>query len=174
MGAFSARWFARFLKPESVRTLVTLAGSNHGTDKLCGRSARGDQQMCPAFSSADDASKVQVELNGTEAQPVDETPFGVGADSAGRPRLAPDATRRITYFTVRLQPDIWIEPADSAILDGAGGVSVPSLAEFPVSETTDGNFLFRDRASHDGLPSHPALIRLVERLLQPRPSETKN
>lgn len=166
MGAFSARWFTRFLMPEKVRTLVTLAGANHGTDKLCGRSGRGDRQMCPAFSGSGGDSEVQRQLNGTLAEPLDETPFGIGKDSSGRPRIPPDDLHSIAYFTVRLEPDTWIEPSDSAILDGAGGRTVNSTDAFPVTETSGGNYLFLDSTSHDGLPSHPDLIRFVVKLLK--------
>lgn len=166
MGAFSSRWFARFVGPERVRTIVTLAGANHGTNKLCGRSGTGDRQMCPAFSDQTGGDDVQHRLNGTSSMPLDETPFGVGADPQPAGRIPPDDRRSISYFTVRLEPDAWIEPADSAMLDGAGGATAQATDGFPLEETSNGNFLFRGQTSHDDLPYHPALIRFVLQILQ--------
>ena len=165
MGAFSARWYARFVAPERVRTLISLAGANHGTDSLCGRPGRGDRQMCPAFADDPADSEVQVMLNGSTATPTDETAFGVGDDSEIAVRIPPDEERRIAFFSIRLDPDRWITPAGSAVLDGAGGKPLAGLDRFPVRETSPGNFLFEDDVSHDGLPFHPQLIRLVLHLL---------
>lgn len=165
MGAFSSRWFARFVEPAAVRTLVSLAGANHGTDELCGRSGRGDRQMCPAFAANARESEVQVALNGTSAAPADETPFGVGRDAPGRESIPPDDHRRIAYFSIRLEPDRWITPATSAILDGAGGPTPPATDGIPVTETSPGNYRFNGQTTHDGLPTHPLLIRFVLRIL---------
>lgn len=166
MGAFSARWFARFVMAEKVRTIVTLAGANHGTDMLCGLSGVGNRQMCPAYSESGGNDNIQRKLNGTGALPVDETPFGLGADRGDRARIPPDGRRRIVYFTVRLDPDEWIVPADSAVLDGAGGKAIEGIDELPVIETSSGNFLFQGPTSHDGLPSDPELIQFVFHLLR--------
>jgi pimeloyl-ACP methyl ester carboxylesterase len=165
MGAVSARWFVRFGEPQRVRRFVALAGSNHGTDKLCGRSGRGDQQMCPAYAADTGKDAIQLQLNGSAAAPLDETPYGLGADPAGVTRIPPDATRRVAYFTVRLDPDVWIEPADSATLAGAGGIPVDA-GRYPLIETSAGNYLFTANASHDGLPADPGLIRFVLELLR--------
>jgi len=168
MGAASSRWYASRLRPERVRMWITLAGANHGTNSLCGLSDQGAGEMCPAFSQTARESAFQVALNGTPSAPLDETPYGVGADRPGVRSIPPDGSRRILYFTIRIEPDRWIKPERSALLNGAGGkpVQVPSgvLAE----ETSPGNFLFRQRATHDDLPGHPDLIRLVIAMLSLR------
>ncbi len=166
MGAFSARWYIRFVGGERVRLMVALAGANHGTDRLCGRSGKGDRQMCPAFADADDPDNVQLRLNGTRAAPEDETPWGVGEDSPDRNSILPDGERQIGYVTVRVEADEWIEPAESALLDGAGGFDTGDIGGFPLRETSPGNYLFLGSASHDGLPYHPELVRFVQQLLR--------
>jgi len=166
MGAFSARWYIRFIGGEHVRLMVALAGANHGTDRLCGRSGKGDRQMCPAFADAADPDNVQQRLNGTRAAPEDETPWGLGEDSADRERIPPDEERRIGYVTVRVEADEWIEPAESALLDGAGGIDTGNTGSLPLRETSPGNYLFLGSASHDGLPYHPDLVRFVLELLR--------
>jgi len=166
MGAFSARWYIRFIGGERVRLMVALAGANHGTDRLCGRSGKGDRQMCPAFADTASPDNVQRRLNGTRAAPDDETPWGLGEDSADRDRTPPDGERRIGYVTVRVEADEWIEPAESALLDGAGGVDTGDVGGLPLRETSPGNYLFLGSASHDGLPYHPELIRFVQSLLR--------
>ncbi len=166
MGAFSARWYVRFIGPENVRTLITLAGANHGTDKLCDRAGIGDKQMCPAFSASSDSSVVQIELNGSLQSPGDETPFGMAPDANDRHRIEPNETSSIRYFTIRLDPDFWIKPADSAILHGAGGSMSIDIDHLPIKETSPGNFLFTGHSSHDGLTSHPAIIDFVSRVIQ--------
>jgi pimeloyl-ACP methyl ester carboxylesterase len=171
MGAFSGRWFVAFLAPDKVRTFVAIAGANHGTNALCGRSGSGDQQMCPAFASSTAASTAQFTLNGSPSQRIDETPFGEGTDTAAIESQAPDAQRSIAYFTIRIEPDPWIVPASSAILDGAGGPVRLKRALF--SQATDGNFLFRDKSGHDELPSEPAVIRLVLDMLASTDPTTK-
>ena len=52
-------------------------------------------------------------------------------------------------------------PADSATLDGAGGVRLPGLSELPLSETSAGNFVLMRRTSHDDLPSQRDVVRFV-------------
>lgn len=167
MGAVSGRWYATKLRPERVRTFVALAGSNHGTDALCPYADPGGREMCPAFSGDREANRVQVELNGTAAEPIDETPYGVGKDRPGVRSVAPDVHRRIAYFTVRIEPDPWIKPEHSALLDGAGGVMLDLPGDLPVRETAPGNFLFLGRHSalrrvdHSSLLEHPDLHRLM-------------
>ncbi len=160
MGAFSSRWYAARISPERVHTWIGLAPASHGTDALCGHDGAGNRQMCPAFAS----SGVQADLNGSKGARRDETPFGLGADSHAA-RIAPDATRAIRYFTVRLDPDQWIEPADSAALDGAGDGATQAWPP-GVRETSPGNLLWHAGGGHDALPSMPDVIELVLSLLQ--------
>ena len=164
MGAVSSRWYAR-QHAEQVRRVITLAGSNHGTDALCAFPSPGNDEMCPAFAIEPAESLVQLALNGTADAPVDETPFGTGTDRAELPSVLPDAIRRITYLTIRIEPDEWIRPERSAMLDGAGGIDVSLPSDVRVAETTPGNFLFQHRTGHDQLPQHPALMELVFALL---------
>lgn len=165
MGAISARWYASFVNPDDVRTIVTIAGANHGTDMLCGRPGPGDKQLCPAFSDSTDPEDVQKKLNGTAEAPVDETPYGLGNDSPDITPIRPIDDRRIVYISIRLDPDRWIVPADSAILDGAGGKPV-NTANFPsLLESSPGNYIFVKQISHDDLPSNAELIRFVKQLL---------
>src|SRR2546426_4816137 len=121
--------------------------------------------MCPAFATNTQTHPLQVALNGTEAARVDETPYGLGLDRPGVARVPPDSTRSILYLTVRLEPDSWIQPESSAVLDGAGGVPVTVPAGGPPEETSPGNFPFPARGGHDPLLNHPDLIRLVAGLL---------
>ena len=165
MGAVSARWYTNRMSPESVRTLITIAGANHGTDRLCGRPGSGDAQLCPAFSESDRADNLQAILNGTRAERIDETPYGVGIDANTESRVAPTIDRRIRFFTIRIDPDEWIVPASSAILDGAEAIRI-NAERFPLlRETSTGNFLFLGNTGHDDLPLDPHLIRFVLFLL---------
>ncbi len=159
MGAFSSRWFLRYMQPEAVRSLVTLAGSNHGTDKLCGRRGKGNEQMCPANDPAPESA--QGRLNGIPGRRFDETPWGLAEDPIDIESLPADSTRRVAYATIRLEPDVWIDPASSAELAGAGGVEVADPARFQLRETSPGNYLFTGAASHDGLPTHPAVAAFL-------------
>jgi len=170
MGAVSSRWFATQIEPELVRSLVTVAGSNHGTDALCGLEGIGNRQMCPSFSEKSGPDAVQYVLNGTPAAPVDETPFGRGPDRDPAVRLAADGARNIVYLTIRLDPDEWIVPASSAVLDGAGGYILKGSSSYPIMETSPGNLLFLDPAAHDEMPSHPEIIRLLIDLLAQIPA----
>ena len=165
MGAFSSRWYAAYIQPERIRRLVTLAGANHGTNALCGRPGRGDRQMCPAFSNRAGAEDVQQQLNGTDAQPMDETPFGIGADSNTLLRIEPDSKRGITYYSIRLQHDRWIKPSASSMLDGSGAENEFSVPSLPVRRTSNGNYVFLAETSHDDLPSNLELIEFVYQLL---------
>jgi pimeloyl-ACP methyl ester carboxylesterase len=134
MGAVSSRLYAKW-HPERVRVLVSLAGANHGTNRLCTFEDGAAREMCPAYSLD---GGVQAELNGTAQVPGDETPFGIA--------------------------DKWILPAQSAELDGAGGVplSPPAL----LRERLPGNFSLPEvEADHDSLLGHPDVIRLVARML---------
>jgi pimeloyl-ACP methyl ester carboxylesterase len=160
MGAVSSRLYAKW-HPERVRVLVSLAGANHGTNRLCTFEDGAAREMCPAYSLD---GGVQAELNGTAQVPGDETPFGIGEDGPARPHVPADASRRILYFAVSVEADKWILPAQSAELDGAGGVplSPPAL----LRERLPGNFSLPEvEADHDSLLGHPDVIRLVARML---------
>jgi pimeloyl-ACP methyl ester carboxylesterase len=165
MGAVSARWYAARIAPEKVRTLVGIAPSNHGTNALCGLSGAGNAEMCPAFARGG----VQLDLNGSASSPRDETPFGTGADSRTAVRVAPEPLRTIDYFTLRLEPDEWIKPESSAVLDGAGGRTWPTLPR-DARETTPGNVLWGSPAGHDSFPGDPELIATVVALLTEGPA----
>ena len=166
MGAVSGRWYASRIEPENVMALIAIAGANHGTDALCGLIGEGNAEMCPAYSDDSRKNKVQVELNGTPERPVDETPFGIGVDGADREIVPADASRQILYLTIRIEPDEWISPADSATLDGAGGWMAPDFSELPISETSEGNFILHTGTSHDSMPDDPAIIEFVFNVLE--------
>ncbi len=165
MGAMSSRWYAVRVSPERVRVWISVGGANHGTNVLCRYDDDGAADMCPAFARDQGQNPLQVSLNGSRDNPVDETPWGLGRDSEGRPRVVPDEARHIAWFTIRIDPDLWIEPAESAILDGAGtGLSVPGKRNF--RETSPGNLLLLTRAIHDDLPSDEDVIDVVAMLLR--------
>jgi pimeloyl-ACP methyl ester carboxylesterase len=170
MGAVSGRWYTSRIAPERVRTFVSIAGSNHGTDALCGHRGEGNHEMCPAFAGRVEESRMQVELNGTSNLPVDETFYGIGPDAPGVDRVPPDAHRRIAYFTIRIEPDRWIKPESSALLAGAGGAEVQPQAEARFRETQPGNYLLEGAAGHDDLPKVPEVMALVAALLASRDS----
>jgi Lipase (class 2) len=170
MGVLSSRWYISQLRPERVNVWVGLAGANHGTNTLCGSDGAGDREMCPAFAQSKQESTLQVTLNGTHKAPKDETPYGIGRDRTGVLRIGPDTQKRILYWTLRIQPDDWIKPEKSAILDGAGGISLASLAQEPITETSPGNFLLNLSVEHDPLIDHPDVIRIVDKLLTVSPS----
>lgn len=164
MGAVSSRWYVTKIAPQTVRIFISLAGSNHGTNALCGRAGKGDQQMCPAFARDTAASSFQIQLNGSLQEPIDETPYGLGADPASVQSVKPDANRNIIYYSVRLEPDRWITPSNSAVLEGAGGLLL-NFDQFPVRQTSAGNLVFTANTSHDELPAHNKLIELVYYIL---------
>jgi len=164
----SSRWYAAKLRPERVRTWIGLAGANHGTQALCPFQDEASREMCPAFASNARTHALQVALNGTERERVDETPYGLGPDRPAVPRIPPDGTRSILYLTVRVEPDDWIQPERSALLDGAGGVPIRVPAGVPVRQTSPGNFLFQEPVGHDPLLLHPDLLRLVAAMLAAR------
>jgi triacylglycerol lipase len=173
MGAVSSRWYIAKLHPERVRTWISLAGANHGTNALCGHSGAGNQQICPAFATSAADSPLQVALNGTPSAPIDETPYGLGVDSPQVKTIPPDADRAILYLSVRIEPDGWIKPENSAVIDGAGGLPIPIPAGVPVQETSPGNYLFQGRVGHDPLPQDPDLIRLVASMLNVRDGQER-
>lgn len=165
MGALSSRWYATRLRPDLVRTWISLAGANHGTGAACGLGDEAAREMCPAFATSATTHALQVALNGAEGAWADETPYGLGIDRPGVPRVPPDRARSILYLTVRIEPDRWIQPERSAVLDGAGGAPIAVPEGVPVQETSPGNFLFQARVGHDPLLKHRDLLRLVAAML---------
>ncbi len=163
MGAVSSRWYAARVAPQRVSMLVSIAGSNHGSNALCGLSGSGNRQMCPAYSDSSDPGDIQVALNGTREQPKDETPFGIGRDTDLASSIPPTKDKRILYLTVRIEPDEWIEPSHSALLDGAGGeVAVPNAIDLSAfDETTRGNYLLEKPVVHDDLPRDENVVRFI-------------
>jgi pimeloyl-ACP methyl ester carboxylesterase len=166
MGAASGRWYAARIAPERVRVWISLAGANHGTDALAQFDGAGDREMVPSFASSVDDNRLQVLLNGTREAPLDETPFGLGVDSKPVERVPPDEVRSIAYYTVSIDPDRWIQPSESALLDGAGGGRIEIPDGVPAEEISPGNFLFRGDTDHDGLIGHRDAIRLVAAILE--------
>lgn len=168
MGAASSRWYAAKVAPEHVRTLVTLAGSNHGSDALAGLPGDGNREMVPAFAHSEQESSFQAALNGVPEGPVDETPFGIGSDPGSVHRVAPDEKRSIAYVSIFIEPDRYIKPEPSAQLAGAGGMVIKMPENLPFTEVSVGNFRFERRTDHDSLPRQPDVIRLVTEILAVR------
>jgi triacylglycerol lipase len=159
MGAASARWYAAKLHPERVRSLTTVVGANHGTDVLCGYGGAGAAEMCPAFDGAPD-HPVQAGLNGTPDAPLDETPYGRGADPAGVPAVPAEPGRTIRYTTVALPGDAWIHPVASSALSGADQLTgLPAgLADQP----SPGNLVFAGSTDHDRILSDDAMLQILD------------
>lgn len=173
MGGLSTRWYAARVPggAERVRAWISLAGANHGSsvDDLSGESSPGEQEMYPAF--ADEAgSLVQYVLNGDpEADDVDETPYGLGVDSAGVAAVPPDETRSILYATIAATPpDRWIQPDESVQVDGAGGVPVTLPGDLAAIELSDGNYQMTNGIGHDPMLSDQDTMRLVLILMEAR------
>ena len=166
MGAMSSRWYVAREHPEKVRAWVSVAGANHGTNALCEYEAYdpGSDDMCPAFARSKFKSGIQVALNGKPGGQKDETPYGVGADRPGTKRVPPTGEKRVYYFTVRIEPDRWIKPESSAVIDGAGGVIVESFKTLPFTETSPGNFLYKGYTDHDSLTKEIDLFQFIEAL----------
>jgi pimeloyl-ACP methyl ester carboxylesterase len=170
MGAVSARWYIAHIDAARVRNLVGIAPANHGSDALCGLPGEGNRELCPAFARDPRRNAVQVELNGTRARRLDETPFGPGEDGKGIDSIRPDEQRRVQYTMFRLDPDQWIRPARSALLDGAGGLTLHGLID-AARVTSPGNVLWPAGVTHDDLPRDPRLIRIIVTSLQQDVSE---
>lgn len=168
MGAVSSRWYMAKMRPERVRTWVAIAGANYGTNAICPYPSPGNSEICPAFATDTAKNPLQITLNGTPDKPIDTTPYGLGKDAPRVPSIAPDQTRSVLYLTVRIEPDFWIKPERSAMIDGAGGFPITVPAGVPVQETKPGNYLFTAQVEHDPLPQHPDLIRLVFAMLTAR------
>jgi len=165
MGALSARWFATLIAPGTVRRIITLAGANHGTNSLCDSTAAGDREMCPAYSEKSKPGTVQSKLNHNKLLNYDETPYGIGSDFGDNKHLLPPNKKNaITYFTIYIESDKWIKPANSATLKGAGGIRV-KLNSIKFNETSPGNYLFNENISHDDLPKNSDITHAVYKLL---------
>jgi pimeloyl-ACP methyl ester carboxylesterase len=165
MGGLSSRWYAARVRPDRVRSWVSLAGANHGTDALCpwaGVDNGGAGDCCPAFAANELESYIQYQLNGAPyVADVDETPYGVGADSSGVVTVFPDEQNRILYVTIRTPDDVWISPDDSVILDGTGGMNIPIPGDLPATETSPGNIRMDSGVGHDQMLEDPDTMRLV-------------
>ncbi len=166
MGGLSSRWYAAKLRPDRVRVWLSLAGANHGSDALCPYSDPGARDLCPAYAKHEKESYIQYRLNGKPHVPdVDETPFGVGADSRGVPSVPPDASRRILYVTVRTTPDSWLVPEDTAVVDGAGMQGLQLPAGVRARETSPGNYLMTSGVGHDAMLADAETLELVVSVL---------
>lgn len=162
MGAVSGRWLASRLMPESVAVFVAIAGANHGSSALCGLAGAGNEELCAATSGE---VPVFVGLNGTATAPRDPTPFGPGQDPPGHPHEAPTGAACIAWFTIFIDPDEWIVPADSARLAGSGG-AFALTAPRDVQVVAPGEFRVTAAVRHDDLPAAPAVLSLVPTLLR--------
>lgn len=166
MGAVSGRWYATVIAPEMVRRFVSIAGANHGTSSLCGMAGKGNHEMCPAFAVSNLVSEVQYKLNTNPDFNFDETPYGTGFDALPDKRyLPPKRNRRISYFTIRIEPDEWITPAKSAILNGAGDPDLEPVLTKLFVETSTGNYQYLNDVSHDNLPKDNNVIDFIFGLL---------
>lgn len=165
MGSMAARWYIAKVDATRVKNLVGIAPANHGSNALCGLPGSGNQELCPAYAQDERDSRLQVQLNGTTMAPLDETPFGSGADRADVRPIAPDDARKVQYTTFRLAQDEWLDPASSPVLDGAGGLRLLGLDGSGV-ETSSGNVLWHRSVPHDDLPREAALIATVLGSLQ--------
>ena len=166
MGALSTRWYAAKVRPNRVRTWISLCGANHGTNQLCWGSDPGTDDLCPAYARNGKESLIQFLLNGKpHVADIDETPYGIGVDSPGVDSILPDPARNILYLTIRISHDKWIKPEDSAILDGAGGVAIIISETFQARETSPGNILLTNRLGHDKMLGSPYTLFLVKTIL---------
>ncbi|HSC08429.1 MAG TPA: alpha/beta fold hydrolase [Steroidobacteraceae bacterium] len=162
MGALSSRWYAARLRPDRVRTWISTSGANHGTNWKCPQpDGTGHGDMCPAFARNAGDSAVQIALNGGPEPDVDESPYGLGRDSAGAQHVAPDATRSILYLTVQVSRDPYIVPAASLRLDGAGGLTLQLPARAPWRELAPGNFRYTEPSGHDEVLRSDALVDFI-------------
>jgi pimeloyl-ACP methyl ester carboxylesterase len=166
MGALSTRWYVARIAPELVAGWIGIAPANHGTNAVCGFGGAGERELCPAFAESRPDSKLQLALNGAPGSPVDESPFGLGADSRARKTIPPDAVRRLSYWTLRIEPDEWIVPAESAILDGSGGIDWEPPESLRTTITGSGNFRLHAAVRHDDLPSDPRVVLWVVELVR--------
>jgi len=163
MGAVSGRWLAAKLIPEQVAVFIAIAGAHHGTNSVCGLAGAGNDELCPAFPRAGE-SGVLDQLNGTRDRPVDPTPYGAAPDTAQGTSVRPDARACISWYSLSIDPDEWITPAESARLPGSGGAEP---AELPrgIVRIAPGEFRLREQVRHDDLPGAPAVMAWVTSLL---------
>lgn len=161
MGAISTRWFIARITPQYVGAWVGIAPANHGTNTMCGYYSAGEIELCPLSSDSASESSLLAVLNGSSESAVDESPFGIGDDTVTHASVLPDAGRSLSYWTLRIDPDEWIVPAESAVLDGAGGLPLSLSQELPVWVTSPGNFLFDSAVRHDDLPGDPRVVQWV-------------
>ena len=163
MGALSSRWYADKMKPERVRTVLTIGGANHGTNVLCGSAGDGARDLCPAVAT-DPANAVQTGLNGALRKPTDETPWGVGPDAEGVPSVHADANRAIRYITVTIPNDQWIQPVTSTALNGAGPpIVLPEGAA--ADQPTAGNLVFTAPTDHDAILHDKGFFTVLDAVL---------
>ncbi len=161
MGALSSRWYATRIRPDRVRTLITVGGANHGTDALCGEPGAGAAESCPAFATA--GSPVQLPLNGATGASGDETPYGRGADRPAAASIRPQPGREIRYVAVLVPGDRWIQPQHSAELDGAD--RVPTPPGVAVTQPLAGNLLFAEPTDHDVILQDTRFFAVVDAVL---------
>jgi len=170
MGAVSARWYAAKIRPDRVRTWISLAGANHGSNALCayvGRDNGGAEDLCPAFARSEEESPVQFILNGLPRKPdIDETPYGLGRDSPGVQSIPADRDKAIFYVTVRTINDEWIIPDESAILDGAGGKTIAIPLDIPAIEDPPGNIQMKHKVRHDPMLKDTKTMQLLRIILE--------
>lgn len=169
MGGLSSRWYAARNRPDRVRKWISLAGANHGSSvsAFADESTPGEEDMYPAFAVNETESYIQYQLNGAPGPDIDETPYGLGTDTAEVAVIAPDSTRSILYITIAATPDdSWIEPDSSVQLDGAGGVPVTIPPSLPAIVVSEGNFQMTNDIGHDPMLSDPDTIELVSIVLE--------
>ena len=173
MGGLSSRWYVAKVRPDRVHKWISLAGANHGTDVLCRWSGEGADDMCPANAENEEQSLIQYQLNGdppgseNEAD-VDETPYGLGTDLEGVNVIEPTEGQKVLYVTIRTSNDSWIDPDESVILDGAGGVEIPIPGDLPATITSDGNILMQNDVGHDEMLEDKDVMRLIKIILELR------
>ena len=62
--------------------------------------------------------------------------------------------------------DIWIDPDDSVILDGTGGVNIRIPRDLPATETSPGNIRMDNGVGHDPMQFDPDSMRMVMIILE--------
>jgi hypothetical protein len=118
--------------------------------------------MCPAFDGAPD-HPVQAGLNGTGDAPVDETPYGRGADPAGVTGVPAEAGEAIRYTTVAIPDDAWIHPVTSSALAGAD--ELPGLPDDLAAQPSPGNLVFAGSTDHDKILSADGMFQILDAVL---------
>jgi pimeloyl-ACP methyl ester carboxylesterase len=166
MGALSSRWYTARIHPERVRIWLAFGGANHGSNVLCGWKGVGADDLCPAFAENPKESLIQYLLNGKpHVADIDETPYGLGRDSAGVKTIPSDNTRKILYISIRTTPDKWIKPETSPMLDGAGGINIEFPASIRAKQTSPGNILMTNGVGHDAMPSDQHTMNLIRLII---------